>query len=58
MFIYSMVHLTSETETVRAFERYRGIIPDYEGCLKASRQLLPAHIRVNTLKIRVEQARG
>ena len=43
---------------MHAFERYREIIPDYEGFLEASRQPLPAHIRVNTLKIGVEQARG
>ena len=53
-----MVLLTSNTETMHAFERYRGIIPDYEGFLEASKQSLPVYIRVNTLKIGVEQARG
>lgn len=39
--------------TIQAFERYRGIIPDYEGFLDALRQPLPVSIRVNTLKIGV-----
>lgn len=43
--------------TVQAFERYRGIIPDYEGFLEALRKPLPVFIRVNTLKIGVEPFR-
>lgn len=34
-----------------AFNRYRDIIPDYEGFLRALEQPLPVAIRVNTLKI-------
>lgn len=35
----------------RVFERYREIIPDYADFLKALEEPLPAHVRVNTLKI-------
>lgn len=35
----------------QAFNRYRDIIPDYEGFLRALEQPFPAAIRVNTLKI-------
>jgi hypothetical protein len=48
-----MTHLTSNTETTH-FERYRG--SSWSEDFSNSRPL-PAHIRVNTLKIRVEQAR-
>ena len=42
----------------RAFERYREIIPDFEGFVEALRLRLPVYIRVNTLKIGVEPFRS
>ena len=42
----------------RAFERYREIIPNFEGFLDALRQPIPVYIRVNTLKIGVEPLRS
>jgi NOL1/NOP2/sun family putative RNA methylase len=53
-----MALLTSNIETMHAFERYQNIIPDYEGFLEALRKPLPVYIRVNTLKVRTELARG
>jgi NOL1/NOP2/sun family putative RNA methylase len=43
---------------VPAFERYRKIIPDYEGFLEALRRPLPVTIRANTLKIGALELRG
>ena len=40
-----------------AFERYRQIIPDYEGFLESLRNPLPVYIRVNTLKVATDLAR-
>jgi len=42
----------------RAFERYREMIPDFEGFVEALRMRLPVYIRVNTLKIGVDPFRS
>jgi NOL1/NOP2/sun family putative RNA methylase len=41
-------------QAVKAFDRYREIIPDYDGFLEALRWPSAVYIRVNTLKIEVE----
>ncbi len=42
---------------VPAFERYRGIIPDYSAFLKTLELPPPTHVRVNTLRIEREKFR-
>jgi len=46
--------MAKRVRKVSAFDRYRGMIPNYEDFLESLMQELPVFIRVNTLKISLE----
>lgn len=50
--------MTRQGKWERAFGRYQGLIPDFEGFLAALREAAPLHLRVNTLKASAETVRA
>lgn len=49
--------MTGQGKWERAFGRYEGLIPDFEGFLASLREAAPLHLRVNTLKADAEAVR-